>query len=578
MTAQNAPLVTIILPAFNVGGYVGAAITSLKDQSFTAFEALVIDDGSTDDTNQQAQAAIGDDARFHLIRQQNRGLSGARNTGLDMARAPVIAFLDGDDRYHPQFLKVLYTDLISSKANWIACAIAFCTADGTKHLHSAIHGRPVPQAPPTHKDYPLGDWADVIRHFPSAWNKLYRRDFIGDIRFDEGTWYEDHSFFQRLAGKADTLRHVSHPLYFYTLEREGQITRADNDRVFEQFDVLETCAKIMRSGTKTGAETGLARLATRLCNERLDSIRSPDRAQRFKQMAASFFRRHNLRPDWAWDKSLNALRSSSFSGQPPITIRLGFSDHTAAPPEMLLPDPTSPLHELFQIDDRSTAPSDGLVLDVPFTVPLNHTAIAEMAERLLHADSAAALSPPSPPPGAAPFVGAPPPAGLSATEPARFAPDQMLDLCLTDHSMLVKAAYAIPLAAFPEHHVAVQAIRLAETGQTVLWSPAAFAAAQPFRVCSVAETLRRFDWFRAELTSLPLPVGWDRRLLLRMVSPQIVAMQQDDNQLRRRMRLVIPLLRLWSYAHKCSWIGAAGEVDAATPRILRRIFRLPPPA
>ena len=94
---MNTPAVSIIVPVFDVEDHVAAAIASLRDQSFADFEAIVVDDGSTDASADRAAAAIGDDPRFTLIRQANRGLSGARNTGLARVRAPVVGFLDSDD-------------------------------------------------------------------------------------------------------------------------------------------------------------------------------------------------------------------------------------------------------------------------------------------------------------------------------------------------------------------------------------------------------------------------------------------------------------------------------------------------
>ena len=85
MSQQTTPSISVIVPVYNVHAHVGAAIASLRAQTWGDFEALVIDDGSTDGSGELARAAIGDDPRFRLITQANRGLSGARNTGLDAA-------------------------------------------------------------------------------------------------------------------------------------------------------------------------------------------------------------------------------------------------------------------------------------------------------------------------------------------------------------------------------------------------------------------------------------------------------------------------------------------------------------
>jgi glycosyltransferase involved in cell wall biosynthesis len=103
--ARAAPLVTVITPAYNVDRYVGEAIDSVLAQSFADFEYLVVDDGSTDQTVAEVSRRAGSDDRVRLIAREHAGASRARNTGIVQARGDYIAFLDGDDRWHPDFLQ-----------------------------------------------------------------------------------------------------------------------------------------------------------------------------------------------------------------------------------------------------------------------------------------------------------------------------------------------------------------------------------------------------------------------------------------------------------------------------------------
>ena len=106
MTGKQTGTVSVIMPAYNTEKYIRESIDSVLGQSFTDFELIVVDDGSTD-----ATAAIVEsytDSRIRLIRQENRGVSEARNTGLEAARGQFITFLDSDDLYYPDFLKTLY--------------------------------------------------------------------------------------------------------------------------------------------------------------------------------------------------------------------------------------------------------------------------------------------------------------------------------------------------------------------------------------------------------------------------------------------------------------------------------------
>lgn len=101
---MSTPFVTVVMPVFNVERYLAIAIRSVLRQTYRHFELLIIDDGSTDDS--LAIARSFRDARIRIIEQDNRGLAGARNTGIRHARGELIAFLDSDDAWRPRKLEV----------------------------------------------------------------------------------------------------------------------------------------------------------------------------------------------------------------------------------------------------------------------------------------------------------------------------------------------------------------------------------------------------------------------------------------------------------------------------------------
>ncbi len=105
MTADRDPAVTVITPAYNVARYVAEAAGSVLSQTYARFEYLVVDDQSTDDTMQVVKETAGHDSRVTIVPGPHRGLSAARNAGIAAARGRYLAFLDGDDRWHPRFLE-----------------------------------------------------------------------------------------------------------------------------------------------------------------------------------------------------------------------------------------------------------------------------------------------------------------------------------------------------------------------------------------------------------------------------------------------------------------------------------------
>lgn len=104
MNLSAEPLVSIIIPCYNYGRFLGDTLNSLLSQEYQNWECCVVDDGSTDNTKEVVTSYLIKDTRFHYIRQNNMGVSGAKNTGIKICRGKYIQFLDADDMLHKQKL------------------------------------------------------------------------------------------------------------------------------------------------------------------------------------------------------------------------------------------------------------------------------------------------------------------------------------------------------------------------------------------------------------------------------------------------------------------------------------------
>lgn len=94
---MSAPLVTVVLPVYNAAQTIAQTIASVLAQSFTAFELVIVNDGSTDDTLTRLMPFAEADARIHLVSRENGGVSSARNLGVELGRGELVAFIDADD-------------------------------------------------------------------------------------------------------------------------------------------------------------------------------------------------------------------------------------------------------------------------------------------------------------------------------------------------------------------------------------------------------------------------------------------------------------------------------------------------
>lgn len=109
-------LVSIIIPAFNYGSYLPECINSLISQKHLDWEAIIVDDGSTDNTNEICRQFTRQDPRIKYLRQQNQGQPAARNTGLACAKGSFIQFLDADDVLQPNKLQLQVNAMMANKA------------------------------------------------------------------------------------------------------------------------------------------------------------------------------------------------------------------------------------------------------------------------------------------------------------------------------------------------------------------------------------------------------------------------------------------------------------------------------
>jgi glycosyltransferase involved in cell wall biosynthesis len=129
---NEAGLVSVVIPTYNYAHFIGEAIESVRAQTYRNFEIIVVDDGSTDETEQ----VVSGFPRVRYLRQQNQGIAGARNTGLRASRGEMLVFLDADDRLLPDALEVgincltAHTDCAFVSGHW-----EFMTSDG--HVYSS---------------------------------------------------------------------------------------------------------------------------------------------------------------------------------------------------------------------------------------------------------------------------------------------------------------------------------------------------------------------------------------------------------------------------------------------------------
>ncbi|MBQ3386303.1 MAG: glycosyltransferase family 2 protein [Eggerthellaceae bacterium] len=215
-TSAGTPVISVVVPACNVAPYLSECLESIRVQTFTGFECIVVDDGSTDDSAAIAQSFCDADPRFSLTRQAYGGVSRARNTGIVSSRGCYLAFVDSDDVCHPELLERLLEAIRRTGAP--------LAVTGLQHFEDGLKGRTYrdPFAPPADSPETVderGFWE--MRHAnPSqvgnhVHTKLFCRCLFDDLRFREGMFFEDVEILTRMMPRLDRIAVVPGILYDY---------------------------------------------------------------------------------------------------------------------------------------------------------------------------------------------------------------------------------------------------------------------------------------------------------------------------------------------------------------------------
>ena len=218
---------SIIIPVYNVEMYISKCIESVKGQTLTDFECLIIDDGTKDKSIEKAIEAIGNDERFKIYHKVNGGLSDARNYGIDKATGEYLFFLDSDDYIGNTLLEDTYNMAKKHDSDIVCFDMMYVYDNGEEKISFGA-------------DFECKSYKDdksVIFINNSSNNKIYRRSFMDDKRFIKGMWYEDLAVIPVWLSKANNVSHVGKPLYYY-LQREGSISHSADPRIFDIYKAL----------------------------------------------------------------------------------------------------------------------------------------------------------------------------------------------------------------------------------------------------------------------------------------------------------------------------------------------------
>lgn len=242
------PLISIIVPVFNVEDYLDRCLKSIVSQTYKNLQIILVDDGTEDNSGALCDAWAKRDNRIVVIHQKNGGLSNARNTGIDKADGEYIAFIDSDDCINERYCELLY-DALRKTGNKVAVCDFVEFSDDNELIKfknneynqdiKVITGKELLERLLCHNGW----------HLEVTWNKLYDRSLFEELRFEEGKIHEDEFIIHRIAILASKITILEQKLYYYYKNNNSIMAQKYSEkrlyRTEAYIDRVERCYKFM---------------------------------------------------------------------------------------------------------------------------------------------------------------------------------------------------------------------------------------------------------------------------------------------------------------------------------------------
>lgn len=233
MLQNDMPLVSVIVPVYNVKEYLDACIASICRQIYKKIEILIVDDGSTDGSEMICDSYLIQDSRIKVIHKENGGLSDARNVGISNASGEYICFVDSDDLVSENYVRSMLEQCEENNAD-MAVMDAILFEDRLPKVKNSWYETEIWTEKECIREMLL---TDKCGH--AACGKLFKREMWRNFRFPKGQIYEDYSTIYKVVAQGCKVIYINVPMYFYR-KRSGSIMNSVvNEKKLSILDVSQ---------------------------------------------------------------------------------------------------------------------------------------------------------------------------------------------------------------------------------------------------------------------------------------------------------------------------------------------------
>jgi len=233
---KNNQLLSIIVPIYNVEDYLEDCLESILKTDIKETEIILVDDGSTDNSNQLIRKFKQKDNRVKIIVKENGGLSSARNAGLNIARGEYILFIDSDDILYPEPLSRALENAMNDNSEIVI--FDYFEFEDLSNVRYRYDRAFLPERLLSDHELILNKLFYMDINF-AVWNKLYKHSFLRDnnLSFKENTWFEDLDFIFKAVFRANVISKENSILIGYR-QRKGSIMKTVSPRVLDKKEIL----------------------------------------------------------------------------------------------------------------------------------------------------------------------------------------------------------------------------------------------------------------------------------------------------------------------------------------------------
>lgn len=222
------PKISVIVPAYNIELYIGKCIDTLAKQTLEDLEIIIVNDGSTDRTEEVIRKKIErySDKNIVLFNKENGGQSDARNFGMDKATGDYIAFVDGDDYVELDMFEEMYKKVEEYPYDIVTCDVNCIYPNKNVEIKSGIFSDKHEMEVQDRKEL-------ILSSYTVVWNKIYKRELLAkDKYFAKGIWYEDVLFLYKVFPYVNSVGVVNKKLYNY-MQRINSVTYTYSDKLYD---------------------------------------------------------------------------------------------------------------------------------------------------------------------------------------------------------------------------------------------------------------------------------------------------------------------------------------------------------